>query len=191
MILMAALECFNTRGVAGTTIADIRAKAGASVGSIYHHFGSKEAIAAALYLEGLREYQWEFVECLRRHRTAEAGIKAAVAYHLAWIRSHQAWARYLLHTREAAFLADAEDDIRKLNRAFAADVTAWGAPHVEAGVLARLPSPVFFAILLGPAQSYARQWLAGRTDLSPERARHALATAAWNALRARRGRAHR
>ena len=188
MILMAALECFNTRGVAGTTIAEIRAKAGASVGSIYHHFGSKEAIAAALYLEGLREYQRGFVERVRRHRTAEAGIKAAVGYHLAWVRSHQAWARYLLHTREAAFLTDAEDDIRKLNRAFFADVDAWGTPHVEAGALARLPSPLFFAILLGPAQLYARHWLAGRTDLPPERARGVLGSAAWNALRGGRGR---
>ena len=32
-------------------------RARASIGSIYHHFRSKEQLAAALYVEGLRDYQ--------------------------------------------------------------------------------------------------------------------------------------
>ena len=56
-ILDAALECFSTLGYEQTTLADIRAKAGASTGSIYHHFGSKERIAADLYLDGVRQTQ--------------------------------------------------------------------------------------------------------------------------------------
>src|SRR5215475_5808955 len=55
-ILMAALDCFTTRGVSATTLEDIRAKSGASIGSIYHHFRSKENLAATLYVEGLRDY---------------------------------------------------------------------------------------------------------------------------------------
>jgi len=38
-------------------MADIRVRARASIGSIYHHFRSKEQLAAALYVEGLRDYQ--------------------------------------------------------------------------------------------------------------------------------------
>ena len=40
--------------VATTIFEDVRMRSGASVGSIYHHFGSKEGIAGALYLAGMR-----------------------------------------------------------------------------------------------------------------------------------------
>src|SRR5215470_3712527 len=72
-ILMAALDCFSTRGVSATTIEDIRAKSGASIGSIYHHFRSKENLAATLYVEGLREYHAGLLRALRRCRSAEYG----------------------------------------------------------------------------------------------------------------------
>src|SRR5262245_62022698 len=96
IILRTALDGFTARGISATTIEDIRAKSGASIGSIYHHFGSKENLAATLYVEGLRDYQAGLLKDLRRCRSAETGIKAVVAYHLAWIRDHANWARYLL-----------------------------------------------------------------------------------------------
>jgi AcrR family transcriptional regulator len=59
-ILRAALHCFTTIGFAGATLADIRVRAKASIGSIYHHFRSKEQLAAALYFKGVRDYQESF-----------------------------------------------------------------------------------------------------------------------------------
>jgi AcrR family transcriptional regulator len=53
-ILDAALELFSGRGYFNTSVQDIRRAAGVSVGSIYHHFGSKEGIAKALY-DGILE----------------------------------------------------------------------------------------------------------------------------------------
>ena len=47
----AALELFVTKGFLATTMDDVRRRSGASIGSIYHHFGSKEDLAAALYVE--------------------------------------------------------------------------------------------------------------------------------------------
>src|SRR5262249_56167375 len=81
-ILMAALDCFTTRGVSATTIEDIRAKSGASIGSIYHHFRSKENLAATLYVEGLREYQAGLLKASRRRPTPQPSINAALPYHL-------------------------------------------------------------------------------------------------------------
>ena len=52
-IMMAALHCFNEQGVEATAMAAICQRAEASVGSIYHHFGSKEGIVQALLVEGL------------------------------------------------------------------------------------------------------------------------------------------
>jgi AcrR family transcriptional regulator len=53
-ILEGALEAFTSKGFAAATVGDVRRLSGASVGSIYHHFGDKEGLAAALYLEGIR-----------------------------------------------------------------------------------------------------------------------------------------
>lgn len=48
-VLDSALHLFSTRGYFGTSIHDIRRHSGVSIGSIYHHFGNKEALARALY----------------------------------------------------------------------------------------------------------------------------------------------
>ncbi len=43
-ILDAALQLFSHRGYRGTSIRDVAAKAGVSIGNVYHHFPDKEAI---------------------------------------------------------------------------------------------------------------------------------------------------
>ena len=52
-LLAAAREVFASSGFAEANIADVVAKAGASVGSLYHHFGGK----ADLYLALFEDYQ--------------------------------------------------------------------------------------------------------------------------------------
>ncbi len=55
-ILEAAIECVQTRGVAGTTTRDIAAAAGSSLASIPYHFGSKDALMDQALLEAIRRY---------------------------------------------------------------------------------------------------------------------------------------
>ena len=71
-ILDAALTCFLRSGVAGTTIDAIQRESGASVGSIYHFFGSKEGVAAELYLDTLRDYFDTYLAALRNSRMPAA-----------------------------------------------------------------------------------------------------------------------
>ncbi|MGZ6793793.1 MAG: TetR/AcrR family transcriptional regulator [Mycobacteriales bacterium] len=52
-LLAAAREVFAASGFAEASIADVVGRAGASVGSLYHHFGGK----AELYLALFEEYQ--------------------------------------------------------------------------------------------------------------------------------------
>src|SRR5207244_57647 len=78
----------------------VRRRSGASIGSIYHHFGSKEELAAALYVEGLRDYQNGYLRELEQHSGAEAAVKAVVRYHLNWIAAHQDLARFLFQHRD-------------------------------------------------------------------------------------------
>src|SRR5690606_32416458 len=50
-ILSAALHLFTERGYFNTSVHDIQANAGVSIGSIYNHFGGKEGVARALYVD--------------------------------------------------------------------------------------------------------------------------------------------
>ena len=68
-LLTAAREVFTASGFAEASIADVVAKAGASVGSLYHHFGGK----GELYLALFEDYQ------SRQESRAAAAVKQARA----------------------------------------------------------------------------------------------------------------
>lgn len=68
-LLQAAQEVFATAGFMEANIADVVARAGASVGSLYHHFGGK----ADLYLAVFEDYQ------ARQEERAAAAVRAAQA----------------------------------------------------------------------------------------------------------------
>jgi AcrR family transcriptional regulator len=48
-ILDAATDVFGTRGFTAATMADVVAASGASIGSIYHHFGGKRELFLAIF----------------------------------------------------------------------------------------------------------------------------------------------
>jgi AcrR family transcriptional regulator len=68
-LLAAARDVFAESGFAEANIADVVARAGASVGSLYHHFGGK----ADLYLALFEDYQ------SRQEERAAAAVRAARA----------------------------------------------------------------------------------------------------------------
>src|SRR5579859_4750694 len=142
-ILDAALHCFVSQGYAATTIDDVLRGCGASVGSVYHHFGSKEGIAAALYLEALRDYQAGFLAALDAAKDAERGIRDIPVYHLDWVREHPDLARFLFAERPPEVEQVSEPDLREMNRATFGRVRAWLERHVAAGELRRVPHALF------------------------------------------------
>jgi AcrR family transcriptional regulator len=181
-ILRAALGCFTTIGFAGTTMADIRVRARASIGSIYHHFRSKEQLAAALYVEGLRDYQESFLAELDRRSRARDAVLALVRHHLQWIRKNPDLSRFLYDHRQSEFVTAAESAIKDLNEHFhRAGFSQWQR-FVDKGEMIELPPDLLTAILLGPSQEFARHWLAGRTKTSLENAADVLAESAWRGL---------
>ncbi len=56
-LLDAAETLFFEKGVENTSVADVAAKAGCSVGALYHHFRDKKALLYALYDRMTQEYQ--------------------------------------------------------------------------------------------------------------------------------------
>jgi AcrR family transcriptional regulator len=183
-ILDAALECFSTIGYDQTTLADIRRKAGASTGSIYHHFGSKERIAASLYLDGLHQTQEAGLAALLHTRTARTGIGAQVGAYIDWVVDHPALATFLFAMRRAPFLDDDEPAIAALNTDTHERAARWIADRVAAGELPDLEPAMRWALVYGPCRHWAGSWLRGTTTTSPDVAKRQISTAVYAALQA-------
>jgi AcrR family transcriptional regulator len=177
-ILDAALRGFAEKGLAGTTVEEVRRRSGASVGSIYHHYGDKEGIAAALYVDALRDYQEGFLAVLDEGEDPEQTVTALVRHHLRWVAADRDRARFLLSGRPPR----AAEGIAELNRTAFRKTSEWLDGHVAAGRMQAVPSDVFYAVLIGPAQEFCRHWLEGRMRTSMRNAERVLAGAAWRAL---------
>jgi AcrR family transcriptional regulator len=182
-ILEAARACFSEHGYAATTIEQIAARSGASNGSIYHHFGSKDGILAALYVSALASYQEEFLALLRRYADdAEAGIRGVVVHHLEWVEAHPNETRTLFEHRQALERTPRASELRDQNRPVVVEAREWLRRHVEAGTIRDL-GPVAAAVWSGPAQSVARDWIGGRLQGAPTDVAEELAQAAWRSFR--------
>ena len=183
-ILDAALECFSTTGYDNTTLADIRVRARASTGSIYHHFGSKERIAATLYLEGVRQTQDAGLAALLRTRTGRTGIAAQVEAYIDWVVDNPAFAAFLFSMRHAPFLDEDEQTITELNVTVHERGARWIADRVASGELPDLEPAMRWALVFGPCRHWAGSWLRGTTTTSPEDAKRQISTAVYAALQA-------
>jgi AcrR family transcriptional regulator len=176
-ILDAALPLFLARGYEATTVADVVRASGVSNGSVYHHFGAKEAIAGEVYVRALSDYQDGLLAALGPD--ARAGVEGMVAHHLGWIEDHPDEARFLLRFRETCS-PETEARLRSLNRAVLTRLRPW----LRRPELRPLPEEQAWALLLGPAQELGRWWLDGRLASSPRAAAGELGRAAWLALAA-------
>ncbi len=158
-ILKAALNCFIHQGIEATTIDMIREQSGASVGSIYHHFGNKEKIAAALYKEGLRQFSRQLQQSLKKATDIEGAIRSIIQANIDWIVTEPDWARFVFRHRRV--LKDADQE-----RAFREEIT--NSHHVFLSQLEALPDfkrlrvlpqAMYLPVLIGPVHTYAKQWL--------------------------------
>jgi AcrR family transcriptional regulator len=181
-VVNAALPLFLERGVAGVTLEEIRRGSGASIGSIYHLFGGKEAIAAAVYVESLTAYQREFVETLEAHEGAEEGIRSVVRFHIEWCRAHPDRARFLFALREPEVLVAAREQMEQENRVFYAAVQSWWRAHAHHGALRRMTREQSYALWIGPAMELVRTWLTRGGEPPSAEDTEVLAAAAWRAL---------
>ncbi|MCP3140180.1 TetR/AcrR family transcriptional regulator [Pyxidicoccus xibeiensis] len=181
-ILDAALDCFTRLGWAATTIEDIREVSGASVGSVYHHFGAKEGIAVALYLDCLRQHQDTLKLQLEKATDAESFVRAVVIHTITWSRANPDAARYLIRMRREDAVAAAEPELQEATGGFLLEGINRLKAYARDGQLLKLPSSAYLPLLQGPAQELLRHWAGGRMELKPG-IEKVLADAAWRCLR--------
>ena len=189
-ILQQALLCFVEHGVAGTTIDMIREATQTSVGSLYHHFGNKDAIVGAVYHEGMRDFAAllkGYLEGLSSdgeitEQHAKAGVKALVFANVDWITQQPQWAQYVFQHR-ASVVGQAKLKFNADANMFNAFITNWFGPYIKGGFIKDYPLELLNAFVTGPVHNYARHWLAGRHEVSLSEYREDFAEAAWNAVK--------
>jgi AcrR family transcriptional regulator len=75
----AAMALFREKGIDATTMRDVAAAAGMSLGAAYHYFPSKEAIVLAYYASVHEEHDRQVREGVQAH--AAIGDRLSVAFH--------------------------------------------------------------------------------------------------------------
>ena len=190
-ILQQALLCFVEHGVEGTTIDMIREATQTSVGSLYHHFGNKDAIAGAVFIEGMRDFAELLKQYLSRldnsvltESQACAGVKALVYANVDWINDQPDWANYVFHHR-ARVKGQGKQRLKGDQGHFYQHINNWFTPFLDKGLIQELPLEVLASVITGPVHTYARHWLAGRYKVSLVEHREVFAEAAWQALKCR------
>ena len=183
-ILQAALACFTDFGVDATTIEMIRDRSGASIGSLYHHFGNKERIIGALYLAGTAEYAALLAEGFAHADSAEACVKLLVISYVDWVVANPDWARFILHSRGRVEVSEVGAQLREVNRVNFRRILDALAVYRAQGLFKAMPVDCFTSVVIGPTHDFARHWLAGRTQTSLAECRELLAQVAWDSVRA-------
>jgi AcrR family transcriptional regulator len=181
-IIQAALRCFSEIGFSETSMEDIRRQSGASTGSIYHHFNGKEPLAAAVYLEGIRDYQTGLIEVFQGDQGAREGIKLLIDHHLRWVEANVQWSRYLFQKRYSGFMSSTEELIASMNRELMEHASRWFSRHIRAGTIRRMPGDVIMSMILGPCMEFTRQYLDGHTVTKIGTTVEVLAEATWRSL---------
>lgn len=190
-ILNAALACAAEGGVDAVTIDGVRARCGASVGSIYHHFGNRDGIVATLFFDIFHDQSRSVQAQLDAARGAEAGVRALVTGYLDWVVAEPERARFLFQARSAVAASPRTPDLAEAAKRRNRALLDWFAPHQQSGALRDLPCELLPSLVMGPVQSYCRAWLSGQSGAgdtallpSPTTYRAELADAAWRAVRA-------
>jgi AcrR family transcriptional regulator len=182
-LLDAALAVHDEAGADGFTVQAVVSASGVSLGSLYHHFGSFDGLAAALYARCMAGLLDGIVAALERARTPQGGVRAVVTAYLRFVADEPRQARFIHASAYAGYLPAHADAIAETKTPRMARMLAWLAPHVRAGSIVDLPAPLTEMLLIGPVAELSRRHLAGAADIDLAKAARVLPDRVWAALR--------
>lgn len=178
-LLDAALDAHETGDF---TVQAVVAKSGVSLGSLYHHFGSFDGLAASLYARCMAELLDGIIADLVRARTGRTGVRAVVTAYFGFVTTQSAKARFIHASAYASYLPAHAEMIAEMKRPRVARIGEWLAPHVAAGSIVDLPDPLTEMLLIGPVAELSRRWLVDPSfDIA--KAAQLLPDRIWAALR--------
>jgi len=183
-ILIGALACFNEHGLEPTTIDMIKARCGTSVGNIYHHFGNKEGVVAALFFCALEDQARLREHYLAGAETARDGVAAMVHSYVDWVAAQPELARFQFQARSAVAKGPQGEELAQRNRQRNRLLMDWLALPSRREAFSEWPGELLPSLMIGQSENYCRAWLSGRVRTSPHEYRDKLAEAAWRSVAA-------
>ncbi|MEV4670593.1 MULTISPECIES: TetR/AcrR family transcriptional regulator [Actinomadura] len=181
-ILTEALRVHAERGHGGFTMKAVIAATGMSSGSLYHHFGSFDGLAAALYARCMADLLDTLLDALEGITDAQEGVEAATRAYLSFTRERSDAARFIHSSAYAAFLPEHAAVIAELKTPRIAKLVAWMVPHVAGGRVARLSPVMMEMLLIGPVAETARRWLSDPSAVDLDEAAAVLPPRIWASL---------
>lgn len=154
-----------------------------SNGALFHHFKSKDAIAAQLYADAIRDFQaghWRILES--PPATLRAGIGEIVGHHLQWVQENPDRARFLYEAGQPDGTCEPMQEVRRFNADLTVAYADWFRPLIASGEARKVRAGLVVAIVGGPAHAVSRHWLNGPRDRDLTRHADELAHAAWAGL---------
>jgi TetR/AcrR family transcriptional regulator len=121
-ILAGAARAFAENGWAATSMREVATATGASLGSIYHHFESKEDLLRAILCSNFRRVAESLEERLAKVTDPREALVATVANHVAFFARHLDEMRVMSHELDT-LTGEAGAEVAALRRAYAARVT--------------------------------------------------------------------
>lgn len=181
-LIEAAGRVFLAEGYESATMELIRAEAGVSNGSLYHHFPSKVLLAGALYENLLRDFQQSLLKAIPDSVDAEAGVRGLVRAYVRWVVAHPDRATLLHRLRRGGDLAGMECAWTNPNQEASGVLRDWIERMVAAGEMRRLQFPLWMALVFSPAMALTPHWIGKSPPSVPRAVRQALEDAAWRAV---------
>ncbi len=106
LIFETALKLFTEKGYFNTSVHDIQKEANVSIGSIYHYFKNKEAIATAIYCNLLNEMEANMVEIKNTRQTLRERGRAVIEYLFQLAENSPNAMHYLLYATHKEFMPE-------------------------------------------------------------------------------------
>lgn len=182
-VMDAAIAVFSKGGWAGFTIHAVAKKSRVSLGSLYHHFGSIDGIAAAAWSRSLTRLLEALAKACANKRSARASVEALVLGYLDFTERHRAEALFIHASSWASFMPEHAERLGvEKRRAFMPLLVRFGG-YVEAGELVSASPAMLEMLLIGPAAETARRWLSDERAVDLAEARRCLPAATWRAVR--------
>lgn len=181
-ILKCALECFDEQGLEATTIDTIRHRADSSIGTIYHHFGNKEGLVAAIFLAALDDQQARIGPALRLATDARQAIAALITTYMTWVTEQPKLARFMFQARTLVASSSFKNELDARNKQRYGNLQNYLTEGVKKGEIRSLPRETYASLLIGQSENYCRAWLSGRVKRAPLEHAEVFAEAAWRSV---------
>jgi AcrR family transcriptional regulator len=146
LIFETALKLFTEKGYFNTSVHDIQKEANVSIGSIYHYFKNKEAIARAIYNDLIGHMEKAMVEIRNTHQTTQDRGRAVVNYLFDLAENEPNKMHYLLYATHKEFMPEEKSICSSAPFAIIREMISEG---VEKGEIRTMDPVVASACLIG------------------------------------------